>query len=411
MTAPSYLHLCLTLLLTYAMYTTITFVAWRNYIRETYTLCWMLAFIAATMRWALECLGPQTVGQGVFDFSVEAFAIALITLASFGHCLRVNDRPTLVSLVTVNAIAMLALIYATLVNPHDGLREASTPAAAGLSAMLLALMVLRHRESGRHADLALGLILGLFALIEFASSAAAYGLGQEADPAALLAHTDRGMYTLPFAYIAIGTMVLFVFSSDLTGRLRGMAQRDQLTGLHNRHGSVELGDKAFEQARQTRRPLSVIVADIDHFKQVNDSFGHAGGDIVLESIAERFDQQRGGRNVVARLGGEEFLLILPNKPEPTAAEIAEALRTEIEDTPVTVGERSLSITASFGVASLLSDDRNIESLIARADRAMYRSKYQGRNRVSVAKTSDETFSPLTSSPLESTEDVIDDTAA
>ncbi|MEL7312643.1 MAG: GGDEF domain-containing protein, partial [Pseudomonadota bacterium] len=404
MSATSIDPLCFTMTLACAMYTMIAFVSWRKYIREAYTLCWTIAFVAATLRWGVECLGPELLGKLPYDFMVEAMAIALIVFASFGHCLRVGDRSTLISLVFVASIGAMVLITSTIISPHDGLREASAPGVAGVAAFFLAAMILRNRvdnrarsvsnnQGNRVADLSLGTMLALFGLVQTVSATIAFGLGRAASVTALQEHHEFGMLTLPFGYIAVGTMVLFVFSSDLAGQLRGMALLDQLTGLHNRHGSVQLGNEAFDNAVRTRRPLSVIVADIDRFKQVNDSFGHAGGDKVLVHIAERFCQQRGGQNVVARLGGEEFLLILPNKPEPTAEEIAEALRADIQATPVAVGNRELSVTASFGVASMIPDDRNIESLIARADRAMYRAKYDGRNRVAVAQNKDETWSP------------------
>ncbi|MEL6368568.1 MAG: GGDEF domain-containing protein [Pseudomonadota bacterium] len=391
-------YLCFTLTLACAMYTGIAFTAWRLFIREAYTLCWTIGFVASTLRWGVECLGPETMGATNYYFFVELFALLLIVFASFGHCLRVRDPRTLMQLMVAAGLGFAVLIAATLVRPHTGLREAAVPSVAAISAFLLAAMVFRKRRGTQIAEYALAGTLGLFSLIQAVSAVIAFDLGRNPPPDVLQTHTDFGMLTLPIAYIGIGTVVLFVFSSDLSVKLRGMAIRDQLTGLLNRHGSVESGRRAFEQARQLGQPLSVLVADIDHFKQVNDSFGHAGGDRVLVHIAELLSDQKGGRNVVARLGGEEFLLILPNKPEPTAEEIAERLRAQIESSPAQVGERTLSITASIGVASLLTDDRNIESLIARADRAMYRAKYQGRNQVSVAQSSDDTLSPLTSSP-------------
>ncbi len=167
---------------------------------------------------------------------------------------------------------------------------------------------------------------------------------------------------------------------EAEGRAREMARRadtDALTGVLNRMGFNEAISREFGRARRYRHPLSVVIADIDHFKKVNDEFGHPVGDQVLVRTAKLLSSCVRDSDAVARWGGEEFAVIAPVTTEEGASSLAEKLRSIMAVTHLGPKE---SLTASFGVAELRADD-TVESLLQRADAALYRAKQTGRNQV------------------------------
>ncbi|MBB6015761.1 GGDEF domain-containing protein [Deinococcus radiopugnans] len=161
------------------------------------------------------------------------------------------------------------------------------------------------------------------------------------------------------------------------GRLRA-ARQDALTMVYGRGAIEEELERAMNHSRQHNTPMSVIVTDIDHFKSVNDLYGHATGDDVLRAVAKRLRRAVGsGGGMVGRWGGEEFIVLLPGLAKPEALVVAERLRREISGQPLA----DLEITASFGVASYRGANDTADQLFGRADQAMYEAKNLGRNAV------------------------------
>ncbi|HHM06173.1 MAG TPA: response regulator [Gammaproteobacteria bacterium] len=161
-------------------------------------------------------------------------------------------------------------------------------------------------------------------------------------------------------------------------QLAEMAVTDQLTRLHNRHFLFETAQKFTSNAYRHHEPLSVLVVDLDHFKVINDSHGHAQGDAVLKAVAGLMRSNVRAGDVIARFGGEEFVLVFPRCPLPDACAKAEVLRQKL-DALHPVG---ISVSASFGVATLPVDEKiTFDELFKMADRALYAAKEQGRNRV------------------------------
>ena len=163
--------------------------------------------------------------------------------------------------------------------------------------------------------------------------------------------------------------------------IRSLTVTDALTGCFNRrHLDSRLAEETL-RCHRSGYPLAVLIADIDHFKQVNDSLGHAAGDSVLRGVADVFkDAMRRRLDWVARYGGEEFVIVLPDTDIGRAVAIAERLRHGVETKRFAHGGHEIRVTASFGVAECLDSD-DVESLLARADAMLYRAKEAGRNRV------------------------------
>lgn len=168
----------------------------------------------------------------------------------------------------------------------------------------------------------------------------------------------------------------------LVEQLRDQSNTDFLTGLPNRRGFFTLAERQLPNLQRHGYPAAIALFDIDHFKQVNDTWGHALGDAVLGEVARRCQLHCRRGDVIARYGGEEFILLMPHCDLASATQQAERLRAEIESTVLEAGERGVvRVTASFGVAECRLEDDTLDPVIARADECLYRAKRQGRNRV------------------------------
>lgn len=188
--------------------------------------------------------------------------------------------------------------------------------------------------------------------------------------------------------IMVGDTVILKFSyadsmdAEFQRRMYDSAIRDALTGLHNRRYLMDRIQSEFSYSRRHETPLAVAILDLDHFKQINDSYGHLTGDTVLRSFGEIASCSCRTEDVVARYGGEEFALLLRGLTEAQGCAAAERLRTKISETPLCAEQPGLRVTISAGVAALpCSGIDTPEALIDAADKALYRSKAAGRNQV------------------------------
>jgi diguanylate cyclase (GGDEF)-like protein/PAS domain S-box-containing protein len=162
------------------------------------------------------------------------------------------------------------------------------------------------------------------------------------------------------------------------------AVTDVLTGVFNRRGLMELGEVEFTRALALNRPFSAIMLDLDHFKIINDTHGHAAGDVCLHEFAKRCKSCIREIDYIGRYGGEELIILLPDAHMKASMNIAERLRIAISKSPILVDNKRINITASLGVACKDENTNSLEMLIARADQAMYIAKHNGRNRVAVS---------------------------
>ncbi len=169
----------------------------------------------------------------------------------------------------------------------------------------------------------------------------------------------------------------------LENKLRILAETDPLSGLANRRSFMEKGVSEFLRSQRYNQQLSLVMLDLDHFKQVNDSFGHAAGDAAIVAVSQICRSlSRSGIDCAGRLGGEEFAILLPETDLEGAGLLGERLRSKIETTTILSDAYKLSVTASIGVSELGVGDKNFATLLNRADEALYAAKNAGRNQVS-----------------------------
>jgi diguanylate cyclase (GGDEF)-like protein len=185
--------------------------------------------------------------------------------------------------------------------------------------------------------------------------------------------------------VAVVAFTLFLHRSQRSHKalqaaqeqLRRLATTDELTGVQNRRAFMETAQREFERSRRYLRPAAVLALDIDHFKRVNDEYGHAGGDLVLQACASRWRLALREHDVLGRIGGEEFCVLLPETTDASAVQIGERLRAVIAATPL-LGNR-LRVTVSIGCTVMAADDGRWPQMLERADRALYQAKARGRN--------------------------------
>lgn len=167
---------------------------------------------------------------------------------------------------------------------------------------------------------------------------------------------------------------------QLEAALREMSRQDPLTGVANRRHFFEVAAEEFSRARRFGRDLSFIMLDIDWFKRINDKWGHAAGDKVLKALCESAQSALRQVDLFARIGGEEFAVLVPDTNLDSAFLLAERLRLKAAALGVAEGPDSISFTLSAGVSSLMPEDASAEDALKRADSALYRAKQAGRNR-------------------------------
>jgi len=172
---------------------------------------------------------------------------------------------------------------------------------------------------------------------------------------------------------------------QVESRLEKLASTDPLLGIYNQRYFFTLAEEVFNQSRVNQDDLSIILLDLDHFKRINDTYGHRFGDKVLHIFAEATKSMLREEDIFARYGGEEFVILLPKTNLAMATQVAERLRNKIEKTQIVTNRGGdMSLTVSAGVAALdIEMTLNIDILLEKADQAMYRSKGEGRNKVTV----------------------------
>ena len=216
-------------------------------------------------------------------------------------------------------------------------------------------------------------------------------LGIDAEPP--LSDQQRRMLTAAAALLAASLK-----NAELFREVHENSVRDSLTGCFNRRHALEVMDAELRRARRSQMPLSMVMFDLDHFKRINDGYGHLAGDAVLAAVGVRMKTVLRGSDLKCRYGGEEFLILLPDTPVSGARRVAETLRKEIEN-PVLWNGESIAATASFGVTAITPGEQDPLVIMARADSALYRAKEAGRNCVRVADEKDESLAiPLAQLP-------------
>ncbi len=283
---------------------------------------------------------------------------------------------------------MVASVYFTVVQPHLGMRFVFVGLGAGICFLLTARTMADggvRRVPARYLFALVAGLHGLFLLLRPALFKLA--------PVAPGGLPDAGLVTLVSQFVLLEAIVavvllgfgaLMLANEFITSELRHLAEMDPLTNVFNRRAFLTLLDKAISAAQRTGTAVPVLVMDLDHFKNINDTWGHRAGDDVLRHFVMLAHRCLRKEDVMGRLGGEEFAIFLPNASAAGALAVAERLRALVEAQPVATGPQSIPLTVSVGVTLCAHGDA-AGAALQRADEAMYLAKERGRNRVEVSE--------------------------
>jgi diguanylate cyclase (GGDEF)-like protein len=239
------------------------------------------------------------------------------------------------------------------------------PRSPALPWLVIPLVTLPARFNARAVAAGVGVVTGLLLLVTFG-----------VDAAYIVDHPPS--IVMPIALlVAVALLSSALMTSDREHRSSSVI--DPLTGMLNRNALQTRVAELAQQAAILQEPVALIVGDLDHFKAINDGHGHAAGDVVLKDVAYRMRKALRAYDLAYRLGGEEFLIVLPGSDAAQAAAVAETLRAAIADAPIA----GLLVTISFGVGASEAGLFEYDAVFAEADLALYRSKQEGRNRVRV----------------------------
>lgn len=224
----------------------------------------------------------------------------------------------------------------------------------------------------------------LTTMFEMALIAACFVLlGDESQPHGLFSLAYVGGMVAQLAPMLLVGYITTMFSADIRSglnRARLLSETDDLTGLYNMRGFTTVVARLFDQAMRYNRPVSLLMIDSDNLKTVNDSYGHEAGNRLLKLVAKCIGTELRHTDVLARYGGDEFVALLPEASAARALEVAQRIIKAVAATPLEFEGKQIGTSVSVGLASYPDDGRSIDAIQARADRAMYHAKEQGRNR-------------------------------
>ncbi len=209
-----------------------------------------------------------------------------------------------------------------------------------------------------------------------------------------LGYPQRNILLLPFgtALVAQITPMLLVgyittmLSADIRrafGHMKLLSETDELTGVLNMRAFGAVAERIFRQAERYARPFSVLMIDSDHLKSVNDTLGHEAGNRLLKLTVQCIQSQLRQTDIVARYGGDEFVVVLPETPSNGAVGVAERIRKSIQSSPLTTRDKKVALTVSIGIAGYPNQGHDLDTVVERADHAMYASKNAGKNRITL----------------------------
>jgi len=300
------------------------------------------------------------------------------------------------------ALLLATALFFTLVKPNVQVRIVLTGLVPGVIFIAAAHTLARggfRKVPARYLFAATVGVHGAFLLLRpllFKLAAPAEGAQPEAGIVAALSQFVVLESTLAVVLVAFGALMLT--NEFITNELRHLAEVDPLTNVFNRRAFLTLLDKAISNAQRTQTTLPVLVMDLDHFKKVNDSWGHRAGDDVLRHFVMLAQRCLRKEDVMGRLGGEEFAIFLPNAGAGGAIAVAERLRAMVEAHPVVTEQRSIALTVSVGV-TLCAGSESAGTALQRADEAMYLAKERGRNRVEMTVAPAAPLVPVTATPV------------
>lgn len=375
----------LSLLLTCITLSIIFFVAWQTMGRQKYALVWAVTFVIMGAQRFLNLIRDVIQPFELYWMIVVTLSVLTVAMGLVGHVLRVKANIPLrwifYSLIPIIAVTF----YYTVIDSHVGARTSLYVMYNSLLLVAAGVVVLRSRAVSFPAEIGASVTYFLLAGFQFTSAVFALMQGQVHDPVLWEAYKLLNFVIMPAAFSAMGMFVIFMLASDLSDEMKKLAVTDSMTGCLNRRGFYENAEQKAQELCKSGNQVCLVYLDVDHFKSLNDGYGHSAGDKALIEIVKTVETNTKHGDLFGRLGGEEFVLLLGRASLDEARGVAERLRARIEALVISYEKSQITVTSSFGVARVFDEALAIEYAIDRADKALYQAKQNGRNRVEFAE--------------------------
>jgi len=329
-----------------------------------------LFYFSAVIFFIASGINIQSPSSGLEGLSNLSFAItnASLTIGILWRCK---------SYISINYIIILALVYLVLDTSINSAGLQISYIYNIFCSLVCVYALLNRANGGNTGDKGMAVVILLNAVLLIANIVSFSGI--------LTAGSYSQFMVMVFIFTPayLGGVTIFLFASymlDAHDELALQATTDHMTGLYNRRFFLAESKRALQLASRHKDALCVMICDIDHFKEVNDTYGHAIGDRVLKEFAEILKNSLRSEDILARYGGEEFVALLPQTNKEKALFVAERMRSETEDLSIATEKGDVRLTACFGV-STVHEYSDIETSINQADKALYEAKSSGRNLV------------------------------
>ena len=332
---------------------------------------------------ALEFSLPWLVHPDLAVFSIYVVYLTALTCGVIGVATHYGAPPPKHGIILIWILAV-ALIPVMMSLPYgSGPRTLLYQIPYVFLQLLMTLVVLRASRK-MALDKLLIVVSSLVAVTYLVKAAVAWKIGIASGPQGYLSSDYAAIsQTLGAVFlIALALVLLLVIMRDTTIEMVVRSETDPLSGLLNRRGFARYAEKSVLYAQRNKLPLALVSIDLDRFKAINDGFGHAAGDMVIADFADVLATSVKGNDLVARMGGEEFAILLPGRSAAEARSIAESIRKSIPELLPQRLDLEMPVTASFGVAELAETDE-LADLSRRSDQALYEAKATGRDRISI----------------------------
>ena len=350
----------------------------RRFLAQVY---WASAYFAAflsTVNFLTRSYQPEILM--ILSAQITQFLTAYLILMGMRSYIGLKPWPWLYGVLGVVAMLVQGLFF-TSIAPHPELRIVISSGVAGVLFGLSTITIAKGDIRQFPARYIFAVTCAIHTVFVFARMANVFRGNEEVIN--LVQDTTIPSWLVLEAIISLVVMAfatLMLVAESIIGELRKLAESDSLTNTFNRRSFFMLLDKAVSAANRNQAALSVLLIDLDHFKQINDTHGHRVGDEVLCHFVSVASGCLRAEDVLGRIGGEEFAVFLPNAEMTEAQQIAERLCAGVAEQVLKRTEGDIPLTISIGIAQYKPDD-DAESVLGRADEAMYRAKEYGRNRV------------------------------
>lgn len=354
---------------------------WQTMGKQKYALMFSLSFLASTALWANTLFKSLFLSHNLYWMMGCTLSMLSVVLGTWGHCLRTKTPIPISALLSLGGLGIALTFYFTYIDPFIGMQMSLYLFVDVIFLLITSVVIIRHRKKSRPAEIGASVMHFVFAISLFIAASIALSQGRTMDVELIKLYAMVNFTALPAAYVGMSVFVIYMLASGLAEEMKLLAMTDSLTQSLNRRGFYVHAKQQILELQKQQQHVCLIYWDIDKFKAINDQYGHAGGDQVLISICQMIRQHIKKDDLLARMGGEEFVILIGRTGYDDAKNVAERLRSMINDTPILFGELHINITASFGVVELGSQNISVEQAINLADNALYKAKSSGRNNV------------------------------